>query len=110
MEKKRVAGRFVREETVGDEGDGGTAAVKKVLAGAPRPKSCRSYTRKRIAEALPEIMEKFVSEAKKGSIQHVKLLIKLGGLDGKDVPVPEKRRGKGFAGRLLDELKKGTGK
>ena len=104
MKRKRVAGRFVRETAV--EGEGEALPERKALAGAPRPKYCRTYTRKRVAEALPEIAEKFVEEAKKGSIQHAKVLMKLGGLDGNDVPKPVKRRGKGIAGRLLDQLRK----
>ena len=97
MERMRVAGRFVRQEAEGAEGE-----TKRVRA--PRPKFCRTFTRNRLAEALPEITERFVEEAKKGSIQHAKVLMRLGGLEGKDMPKPAKRRGKSFAGRLLEEL------
>jgi hypothetical protein len=110
MERKRVAGRFVRELADGAEveatGEVGEQEVRRVLTGAPRPKFCRTYAKKRVAEALPAIAERFVEEAKKGSIQHAKVLIRLSGLDGKDVPKPAKRRGKSLAGRLLEELRK----
>ena len=102
MERKRVAGRFVAEEAE----DG---VVKRVKVAPPRPKFCRTFTRRRLAEALPEITERFVEEAKKGSIQHAKVLMRLSGLETRDVPLPAKRRGKSFAGRLLEELR-GPGK
>jgi hypothetical protein len=97
MDRMRVAGRFVRQEAEGAEGE-----TKRVRA--PRPKFCRTFTRNRLAEALPEISERFVEEAKKGSIQHAKVLMRLGGLEGRDMPRPVKRRGKSSAGRLLEEL------
>jgi hypothetical protein len=92
-----VAGRFVRQEAEGAAGE-----TKRVRA--PRPKFCRTFTRNRLAEALPEIAERFVEEAKKGSIQHAKVLMRLGGLEGRDMPRPAKRRGKSSARRLLEEL------
>jgi len=112
MVRKRVAGRFVRETADGAEvevaaTDGAAGQVERtVLTAAPRAKHCRTYTKKRVAEALPAIAERFVEEAKKGSIQHAKVLIRLSGLDGKDVPRQAKRRGKSLAGRLLEELRK----
>jgi len=54
MERKRKAGRFVREDGVND-----VTVEKKTLVGAPRPKYCRTYARKRVAEALPEIVDAF---------------------------------------------------
>jgi hypothetical protein len=107
MDRKRVAGRFVRQ---GLDGDGGTkdgsakAEGKKAAVGAPRPKSCRTFTRARVAEALPEIVERFVEEAKKGSIAHAKLLANLGGLDKGEAPQEKKRRGKSVVRLLLDDL------
>ena len=100
MERKRVAGRFVAEEAEGEAG-----VTKWVRVAAPRPKYCRTFTRRRLAEALPEITERFLEEAKKGSIQHAKVLMKLGGLEGRDMPRPVKRRGKSSAGRWLEELR-----
>ncbi len=102
MERKRVAGRFVRE----NEGEG-AKVVKRSAVGAPRPKNCRTFTRKRVAEALPEIVEKLVEEAKKGSIAHTKILMIVGGLDkSSEMPKAKKRRGKSVVGRLLDDLRR----
>jgi hypothetical protein len=114
MTRKRVAGRFVREDAKG-EADGGTVSkannragveAKKVAVGAPRPRYCRTFTRARVAEALPEIVERFAEEAKKGSIAHVKVLMKIGGLDTGDVvPKAAKRRGKSVIQALLENLR-----
>ena len=101
MERKKVGGRFV----AGSEGD---VRPKKPAVGAPRPRYCRSFTRKRVAEALPEIVEKFLDEAKKGSIPHAKALTALSGLDrGEVVPAVVTRRGKSFADRLIEEIRLG---
>lgn len=96
MERRRVAGRFVRE---GLDGDGGERPEeRKAAVGAPRPRYCRAFTRARVAEALPEIVGRFVEEAKKGSIPHAKMLTNLGGLDKGEAPAVKKRRGKTTAG------------
>ncbi len=98
MERKRVAGRHVRE---GLDADGGARPEKR---SSPRPKQCRTFTRARIAEALPEIVEKFVDEAKNGSVAHAKALASLGGLDKDEAPAPKRRRGKTVVGMLLEKL------
>jgi hypothetical protein len=104
MERKRVAGKFVRE---GLDGDGGVGpAESKGAGGAPRPKHCRTFTRAKVAEALPEIVERFVEEAKKGSIAHAKMLTTLGGLDKVETPEVKKRRGKSTVGKLLEKMMK----
>src|SRR5258708_33787591 len=90
MERKRKAGRFVREDGVND-----VTVEKKTLVGAPRPKYCRTYARKRVAEALPEIVDAFAEEAKKGSVAHMKMLANLGGLDKGEMPAGKRRRGQG---------------
>ncbi len=104
MERRRVAGRFVREGL--DEGDGVRLEEKKAAVGAPRPKQCRTFTRARVAEALPEIVARFVEEAKKGSIAHAKMLAVLGGLDKGEAPQKPKRRGRSRVGLLLDRFSK----
>lgn len=104
MERKRVAGRFVREGLDGDDGAG--PAENRGAGGAPRPKHCRTFTRARVAEALPEIVERFVEEAKKGSIAHAKMLTTLGGLDKGETPEVKKRRGKSTVGKLLEKMMK----
>ena len=61
MERKRVAGRFVREAAeVEATGEVGEQEVRRVLTGAPRPKFCRTYTKKRVAEALPAIVNQYL--------------------------------------------------
>jgi hypothetical protein len=102
MERKRVAGRFVRE---GLDGDCGAKPVEnKGAGGAPRPKHCRTFTRAKVAEALPEIVDRFVEEAKKGSIAHTKMLTTLGGLDKGETPAVKKRRGKSAVTLLLEKM------
>jgi len=102
MVRKRVAGRFVRE---GLDGDGGAQPIeKKDAGGAPRPKHCRTFTRAKVAEALPEIVDRFVEEAKKGSIAHAKMLTTLGGLDKVEAPSEKKRRGKSAVGKLIEKI------
>jgi hypothetical protein len=102
MERKRVAGRYVRQSL---DGDGGAQpAEKNGLGGAPRPKHCRTFTRAKVAEALPEIVDRFVEEAKKGSIAHAKMLTTLGGLDKVETPEVKKRRGKSAVGKLIEKM------
>jgi hypothetical protein len=98
MERKRVAGRFVRD---GLDADGGARPEKR---SSPGPKQCRTFTRARIAEALPEIVEKFVDEARNGSVAHAKALASLGGLDKEEMPAPKRRKGKTAVGMLLEKL------
>jgi hypothetical protein len=102
MERERVAGRFVRQ---GLDGDGAAKqGEKKGSGGAPKPKHCRTFTRAKVAEALPEIVERFVEEAKKGSIAHAKMLTTLGGLDRNETPEVKKRRGKSAVGKLIEKM------
>ena len=105
MERKRVAGRFVRQGLDGDgaAGLGGNQGKDKGVGGAPRPKHCRTFTRAKVAEALPEIVDRFVEEAKKGSIAHAKMLTTLGGLDKVDTP-EVRRRGKSAVGKLIEKM------
>jgi hypothetical protein len=75
------------------------------LPDAPRPRYCRTYARNRVAEALPEIVETFVQQAKKGSVPHARALAGWGGLDKGEVP-PRivRRRGKSLGQQLLEEM------
>src|SRR5260370_35922918 len=107
MARKGVAGRFVRE---GLDGDGGIqSGENKSVGGAPRPKHCRTFTRAKVAEALPEIVDRFVEEAKKGSIAHAKMLTTLGGLDKIEAPVEKKRRGERAVGELSGKMMQEAG-
>lgn len=120
MGRKRVAGRFVREDAENEAGIAtgvGTTKVeatkgeaKKAAVGAPRPRYCRTFARARVAEALPEIVQKFAEEARKGSIPHMKMLAKIGGLDsGEVVPKATRRRGKSVVRLLLENLREARG-
>jgi hypothetical protein len=71
---------------------------------APRPADCRTYTRAKVAEALPEIVDRLVEEAKQGSIAHVKLLASLGGLNRAEMPMERKRAGRSMVALLMERL------
>jgi hypothetical protein len=62
-----------------------------------------------VAEALPEIVERFVEEAKNGSIAHAKMLANLGGLDKGEIPETRKRRGKSSVEKLLEKMTREPG-
>lgn len=105
--RKRVAGRFVREDVAPTTMEPLTEAKKRKRSLQPR--HCQTYTRKRVAEALPEIVERFVEEAKKGSIPHAKILTVLSGLDKGGVTGSPERRRESLAAVLMKELKKEPG-
>jgi hypothetical protein len=100
-QRKRVNGRFAKESA--DEED--TEPGKPAAVGAPRPRYCREYARKRLAEAAPKLVDAFLEKSIGGSVQHLKLLIELTGIT-KDpvVPAVKRRRGKTIAAQLLEEL------
>jgi len=63
-----------------------------------------------MAEALPEIVDRFVREAKLGSIPHAKALAAWGGLDRAESPIENtraRRRRPGLTEMLMQELKRG---
>jgi hypothetical protein len=67
-----------------------------------------------VAEALPEIVDRFVEEAKKGSIAHAKMLTTLGGLDSAhsskgETPEVKKRRGKSAVAKLMEKMRREPG-
>lgn len=104
-------GRFARQEgcePVAEERTG-SGEVGRPL----RPKQCRSFAKKRMAEALPEIVERFVREAKQGSIPHAKALVALSGLDQVEAPNDgareraRDRKRRSLTEMLLQELKRG---
>ena len=101
MERERVAGKFVR---TGLDGDGGERPRgKKDANKAPKANNCGSFTRERVAEALPQILKIFVEEAKKGSIAHMKLLATLSGLDKGDKETPVRKRQRKSSALLMIE-------
>ncbi len=101
MEKKRVAGRFVKDEVEGETGP----AKRPAAVGAPRPRYCRVFARKRMAEAMPEVVEALIGKAKEGSVPHTKLLAELSGFTrGEVTPKVVKRRSGMLAGMSLEDL------
>ena len=66
-----------------------------------RPSQCRTYLRKTVAAAYPEIVDGFVTQAKSGGCQHLKMATEV-------VESPKRTRVgprvKGPAERLLEEL------
>jgi len=110
MRKRRTDGRFVAGPGVGAERVSvemaeGEAKGGKKRPNPPRGTGCRTYTRCRVAEALPDIVETFVERAKAGSVAHARALASLGGLDKGDVvEKTDRRRGKSLGRRLGEEL------
>lgn len=103
--RRRVNGRFASEVGAGDEDEkGSTGKVPRVRL---RPWQCREFARKRMAEALPEIVDRFVREAKLGSIPHAKALAGMCGMDKAEAPVKQSRRRPGLTEMLMQELKRG---
>lgn len=106
MLRERGTGRFCREVVVGE----GMQEVKVRRSGqGSEVKFCRTVARTRVTQAMPEIVDRFVEEAKKGSIAHVKALTAMGGMDGalhrEDVSlVSEGRPRQSLAGYLVKEL------
>lgn len=103
--RRRVAGRFVREEAMLLNSE--TPGEKRAFGKPPQPKHCRIYTRRRMAEALPEIVDRFLDEAKQGSIPHTKALSDMSGFDRMDsADQDDGRRHPSLARLLLKELKR----
>jgi len=106
-----VKGRFACEPGAGGEAE--KTSAERVIVGPLRPKQCRSYARKRLAEALPEIVERFIREAKAGSISHAKALAGMCEFDkaeaGGDTARASRRRGRrnSLTEMLMQELKRG---
>ena len=102
-EKTRgVGGRFERDESSVAEGEQATDGQAGVRA--PRPKYCRVFVRKRVAESMPAIVHALIEQAKQGSLPHLTLLLKTAGLDTKGELVPTtKRKSKGLATILKEK-------
>jgi hypothetical protein len=120
VERKRSGGRFVSETKeerearrlasatqggVGEE-EGTKRAGKKPLLQASRLRYCRKLVSHKVAEAMPSIVDALVVEATKGSVEHTKEFLKLAFAEqGRTVVEVPKRRGKGFAQRLFEDLR-----
>jgi len=70
----------------------------------PRPGKCKKYTRDEVAKAMPDIVRKFVEEAKAGSVAHTRLLTLLSGIDKEPIAPPKPRRRKGMVALLIERL------
>lgn len=108
MARKRVNGRFASEDGAGVEAE--TPLKSEAKRRSMRPKQCRDFTRRRMAEALPEIVDRFIREAKLGSIPHAKALAALSGFDKAELPTQNagaRRRRPGLTEMLMQELKRG---
>ena len=82
------------------------AGEKKTRPRPPRPGKCRKFTRDEMARALPDIVKKFVEEAKAGSVAHTRLLTSLSGIDKEPIAVPKPRRTKGMVALLIESLER----
>jgi hypothetical protein len=69
---------------------------------APRPASCRTYARKRLAKAMPELMDALVEHSAKGSLGHMKLVVQITGLDEPE-PGAKQQPERDVAAELLEE-------
>ena len=121
MKRKREAGKFV-PETEEEKGahrrtgvaqseiqpdEGAKRVGRKPSLQASRLRYCRKLVSHKVAEAMPSIVDALVDEAKKGSVEHTKEFLKLASAEqGRIVVEAPKRRGKGFAQRLLEEMRK----
>ncbi len=108
MLRERRTGRYCREIVAGE----GMNEVKLRRSGRGSEVTfCRTVARTRVTAAIPEIVDRFVEEAKKGSIAHVKALTAMSGMDAalsrEDVSLTtEGRPRQSLAGYLMKELRR----
>ena len=109
MERKRVGGRFVRAESgmpLDGEADGVAGGTRKT---AVRSRHSRAIgkARRELVDALTEVATKLATEAKAGSIPHMKLLLQLLGLeDGGLTPQKSSRREKSLEEIVMEQWRK----
>lgn len=73
----------------------------------PSPRKCRDYIRRETANAMPNIVNTFVGQARKGSVPHFNALAKVGGFDQRSSSAEApKRKRRSLARQLLDEVEK----
>jgi len=108
MRKRGDDGRFVSGPGVGAERVAVEVRKAKRLPTNPAAETFRRYTRTRVAEGYPTIVETFVRKAKAGSVSHARALATLSGLDKGEAAQkkPAARRGKTLGRRLIEELDK----
>jgi hypothetical protein len=71
---------------------------------ARRIRNCQRYTRGQVLAELPEIVAAIVAQAKKGSATHVRLLLKMSGLDRELKVLPVQAKGSGPRSGGMREL------
>lgn len=113
-----MGGRFAREHegpreitvanqgTVEQEAVFAAGALVGVQVGAPRPRQCRPFVRKRMAEVMPTLVAMLLKEAHAGSLGHLKMLVQLAGLDKGEVSPKVQRREKSLEKILLEQWEK----
>ncbi len=105
--RRGLDGRYYRDGTVGNISS--QAAIETEPEDGSRPKRRTKGAQVQIAEALPEIVWRFVTEAKGGSIAHAKALAALGDMDrvsGSSLQ-RSRRREQSLTERLMRELRRG---
>ena len=110
MARKRVDGRFVPERAKAEDDEGGGEEASGAgnrcgseAVGAPRPRYCRVFARKRIAEEMPQLVDMLLEQSKQGSLGHLKMLVQLGGLDKGEVTPKVQRREKSLEAILMEQ-------
>ena len=83
-----------------------TPDAKKTIR-RPGPGSCKTYMRKRLAKALPEIADALIAAAIAGDLPALKMLVQLSGLyDKETAPVSKRFGGRSFEEILLEDWRK----
>ena len=101
----RYAAASAEEREQRAEDDKRIAEEKRAGMAVVRPKYCRQYARRKAAERWPEIIDKMVEMAAKGSYNHFKGLILVGGFDEPAVKgARKKRRGQTLVEYLKAEM------
>ena len=106
MARKRVDGRFVKDGETAGESEPSECAKPGRPMRAPRPRQCRAFVRKRIAERMPARAEMLMKQANEGCLGHLKILVGLAGLDKGEVTPAVKRREKSLETILLEQWAK----
>jgi hypothetical protein len=116
MEEKQVGGNSVdeteqavlrlKEMTEGEVVSEIKQPRKRPSLKVSRLRYCRKLVSHKVAEAMPDIVDALVKNVKEGSVQHTREFLKLASTEQKNIVAEApKRRGKGFAQRLLEELR-----
>jgi hypothetical protein len=109
MEKERLGEGFVRPasgDSPGGEAGGVADGTCKTAVRSRRSKPI-ARARKLLVEVLPDVAEKLATDAKTGSISHMKLLLQLLGIeDGGLKPKQRSRREKTLEEILMEQWRK----